>query len=331
MHKNRATGCRGSPGEAPRNACPPLKNPTCAALEKYGKVPETVPLDFTEDDVTWVVSNLSGTAGALGAEAMELQNWLLCFRCASEELRVVVDRLTEWMSNSSPPWAAYCTLMACSLVALDKRLGVRPVGIGKTISRALAKLVTRAAGDQAKTACWNLQLCAGLKAGIEGATHAVGQRRLDWVQRRRQEEEEEEDVEEEEESGRVKERLNNLTIEMEGTGEEAEEQQEVVLDMEVEEIVEVEEGGEGNPRALVALEFLTQYAYPSGTTIVDAHNGFNELSRLAMLWTVRHRWPEGERFAFNFYRHWAQLLLRQPGEPPVKILSREGVTQGDLL
>ena len=114
MHKNRATGCRGSPGEAPRNACPPLKKPTCAALEKYGKVPETVPLDFTEDDVTWVVSNLSGTAGALGAEAMELQNWLLCFRCASEELRVVVDRLTEWMSNSSPPWTAYCTLMECS-------------------------------------------------------------------------------------------------------------------------------------------------------------------------------------------------------------------------
>ena len=48
-----------------------------------------------------------------------------------------------------------------------------------------------------------------------------------------------------------------------------------------------------------------------------------------MLWTVRHRWPAGERFAFNCYRHWAQLLLCQPGEPPVTILSRVGVTQGD--
>ena len=26
-----------------------------------------------------------------------------------------------------------------------------------------------------------------------------------------------------------------------------------------------------------------------------------------------------------------QLLLRQPGEPPVTVLSREGVTQGDPL
>ena len=27
--------------------------------------------------------------------------------------------------------------------------------------------------------------------------------------------------------------------------------------------------------------------------------------------------------------HWEQLLLRQPGELPVTILSQEGVTQGD--
>ena len=74
--------------------------------------------------------------------------------------------------------------MACCLVALDKRPGVRPVGIGETLRRALAKLVMREAGDQAKMACGNLQLCAGLKAGIDGATHAVGQRRLERVRRR---------------------------------------------------------------------------------------------------------------------------------------------------
>ena len=50
-----------------------------------------------------------------------------------------------------------------------------------------------------------------------------------------------------------------------------------------------------------------------------------------MLWTVRHRWTTGARFAFNFYRHWAQLLLSQPGEPSVTILRCEGVTQGDPL
>ena len=116
---------------------------------------------------------LSGAAGALGAEAMELHNWLLRFRYASEEFRVVVVSLEDWMDNSSPPWAAYCALMACRLVTLDKRPGVSPVGIGETLLQALAKLVMRAAGDQAKTVCGNLHLCAGLEDGIEGGTHAV--------------------------------------------------------------------------------------------------------------------------------------------------------------
>ena len=62
------------------------------------------------------------------------------------------------MANYSPPWAADRTLMAFCLVALDKRLGVRPVGIGETLFQGLAILVMRASGEQAKTACGNLQL-----------------------------------------------------------------------------------------------------------------------------------------------------------------------------
>ena len=91
-----------------------------------------------------------------------------------------------------------------------------------------------------------------------------------------------------------------------------------------------EEGGE-TQRSMGALEFLTQEAELNRTMLVDARNGFNELSRLAMLWNVQHHWPAGTRFAFNCYRHWAQLLLCQPGEPPVTILIREGVTQDDPI
>ena len=83
-----------------------MENTACAAFEEYGEVPKTVSLDFTEDDVKWVASKLSGAAGALGAEAIELQNFRLSFGWASEELRVVVARLVDWMANSSPPWAA---------------------------------------------------------------------------------------------------------------------------------------------------------------------------------------------------------------------------------
>ena len=127
--------------------------------------------------------------------------------------------------------------------------------------------------------------------------------------------------------------LNDLNIETVVSEAEVEEGLEAALGMEVEEVEgrEGEEEGGGTPRALESLEFLTQEADPSGTTLVDACNGFNMLSRLAMMWTIRHRWPAGARFAFNCYKNWAQILLRQPGELPVTIMSREGVTQGDPI
>ena len=101
----------------------PVKNLTCAVFDDYEEVPETVPLTFTEADVTWVASKISGAISTLGAEAIDLCNWLLHFGYASEELRVVVSRLADWMANSSPPWAAYCALMTFRLGAIDKRPG----------------------------------------------------------------------------------------------------------------------------------------------------------------------------------------------------------------
>ena len=105
----------------------------------------------------------------------------------------------------------------------------------------------------------------------------------------------------EEEIGGLEAQLNNLRIDTTGTEEEAAEGLAAALVMEVEEDrgEEGDEGGEGPQRALRALELLTQEAEPSGSTIVDDRNGFNKLSRLTMLGTVRHRWPAGARFTLN--------------------------------
>ena len=102
-------------------------------------------------------------------------------------------------------------------------------------------------------------------------------------------------AEEEEEIEGVLAGITNLSIETEGAEEEATEKLTASLEMEVEidRGGEGEDKGEGNQRALGALEFLTQEADPSGTVLVDACNGFNYLSCLAILWTVRHRWPTG--------------------------------------
>ena len=87
----------------PDTGFPPDKNPVCASFKEYEEVKKTVPLDFTEDDVTWVASKISGAAGALGSEAIELINWIIFIVCTLEELRFVVAKLADWMSNSPPP------------------------------------------------------------------------------------------------------------------------------------------------------------------------------------------------------------------------------------
>ena len=127
--------------------------------------------------------------------------------------------------------------------------------------------------------------------------------------------------------------MHKLNIETAGTEEEAAEGLAAAMETEMEKDrgSEGEDEGGGTLQALRALEFLTQEAKPSETTLVDARNRFNDLRRLAILWTVRHRLLAEARFALNCYKHWEQLLLRQPGELPVTILSREGVTQGDPL
>ena len=34
---------------------------------------------------------------------VELSNWLLCFGCASEDLRVVIVNMSDWVANYPPP------------------------------------------------------------------------------------------------------------------------------------------------------------------------------------------------------------------------------------
>ena len=49
--------------------------------------------------MTWVISKLSGAAGALGSEAIELRNWLINFGCALEELRVADANIAYWVAK----------------------------------------------------------------------------------------------------------------------------------------------------------------------------------------------------------------------------------------
>ena len=58
-----------------------METPKCAAIEEYEEVPETAPLDFSEDYVTWVVSKILWSTGVRSDLAKELDPLLqMCVR-----------------------------------------------------------------------------------------------------------------------------------------------------------------------------------------------------------------------------------------------------------
>ena len=59
------------------------------------------------------------------------------------------------------------------LIALDKKPGVRPVGMEKSWRRLFAKIVLKFTGPEATMACQDDQLSVGLNAGINGRIHGV--------------------------------------------------------------------------------------------------------------------------------------------------------------
>ena len=70
-------------------------------------------------------------------------------------------------------------LFACRLIALDKCPGVRPIGIGETVRRIIAKSILAIIRSDIQDAAGSLQLCAGQIAGCEAAVHSVRQSFLD--------------------------------------------------------------------------------------------------------------------------------------------------------
>ena len=64
-------------------------------------------------------------------------------------------------------------LISGRLIALDKCPGVRPIGIGECLRRIICKSVAEFTKIELEETCSTDQLACGLKAGVEGAIHAL--------------------------------------------------------------------------------------------------------------------------------------------------------------
>ena len=120
-----------------------------------------------------VARKIFGSSIPGGTDSESLQVWLLKFWEDSTRLRTSVETFVDWLANGCLSWAAYRAFISGRLVALDKQPGVCPVGIGERWRRIFSNIVLKVLVPEATMACQDNQLCAGIKAVIDGAIHGV--------------------------------------------------------------------------------------------------------------------------------------------------------------
>ena len=113
-------------------------------------------------------------AGPGGCDTTHWQDSLLRYG-AHEKLGVSVAALAHKMTNSIAPLDDIRALLANRLIALEEYPGIRPIGVGESVRRVIGKAVCMATRMDIEESSGVRQLCAGIKAGIEGAVHAVNE------------------------------------------------------------------------------------------------------------------------------------------------------------
>ena len=63
--------------------------------------------------------------------------------------------------------------VACRLVPLDKRPGLKPIGVGEVLRRISANFIMSVAKEDVIGSCSKVQMCSGQAAGSEAVIHSI--------------------------------------------------------------------------------------------------------------------------------------------------------------
>ena len=95
------------------------------------------------------------------------------FKTIQRNLCDAIARLARHLSTSSPNSQHLNELLACRLIPLDKKPGVRPIGIGEILHRIIGKCIMLTLKVDIEGSVGGLPTCAGQKGGIEATIHAT--------------------------------------------------------------------------------------------------------------------------------------------------------------
>ena len=119
----------------------------------YAECPGMLAVNCNQETVKTIARKLSGGAGHNSVNERTLKDWLLYHKKALKTLHEELALWVKLLCNTMVLWARIRALMENRLCALNKHLGVRPLGIGCIIRRLIVKCVLKAGGANATSAC----------------------------------------------------------------------------------------------------------------------------------------------------------------------------------
>ena len=116
------------------------------------------------------------TFGSAGPSGVDAESW--CHMCtsfgeASDRLCDAIALCSQQLATSYVNPSSLEAFLSCRPIPLDKKPGVRPIGIGEMLWQIIGKAILYVIGVDIHDAVGSLQLCAGHDNGIEAAIHAM--------------------------------------------------------------------------------------------------------------------------------------------------------------
>lgn len=121
------------------------------------------PVLFESIDASLIRSTALRTSGAAGPSGLDALCWRrLCtsFKAASNDLCQSLADVTKRLCVNFVDPSLIAPFLACRLIALNRNPGVRPIGIGDTARRIIAKATLTVTKWDIQEAVGSMQLCA---------------------------------------------------------------------------------------------------------------------------------------------------------------------------
>ena len=159
-----------------------LKHPEANKADEMVLLPDlrikVHPVKFESIDAELVRKAAIKTRGGSGPSGMDADGWRRMltsksFSKASSDLCKAFGEVIKSLCVEENLSSSLEAFLACRLILLDKKPGLRPIGVGEILRRIAGKVVVSVIREDIITSVGSLQVCSGHEAGCEAAVHAM--------------------------------------------------------------------------------------------------------------------------------------------------------------